>query len=177
MNKGFTLIELLVAIAIIGILASLTLANFTGSQARARDTQRKNDLKIVRDALEQYKIDRGYYPYQNAAGNDMTAVAQTADLNNAAFVTQFNTIAGSSNTVSGLGNTTVGAYLRNSPTDPRNTGNLQYRYAPTSSGAGYTLEACLENGQDQQRYKNASGTYTVLLPCTSTNPNYRVFNP
>jgi prepilin-type N-terminal cleavage/methylation domain-containing protein len=36
-QKGFTLIELLVSIAIIGILATLVMANLSGLQARGRD--------------------------------------------------------------------------------------------------------------------------------------------
>jgi len=62
---GFTLIELLVVISIIGILASLTLASYTGAQKQARDTQRKSDLNQYRNALENYAAaNNGIYPLQ-----------------------------------------------------------------------------------------------------------------
>lgn len=61
-NQGFTLIELLVIIAIIGILATFAVANFTGAQARARDAQRKNDLKQIQDALQFYYNDNTAFP-------------------------------------------------------------------------------------------------------------------
>jgi len=54
-NLGFTLIELLVAIAIIGILATLLLSNVNVARGRARDAQRKNDLREIQNALELYK--------------------------------------------------------------------------------------------------------------------------
>lgn len=53
-NYGFTLVEVLVVISIIGILASLTLVSFTGTQKTARDTQRKSDLKQYATALETF---------------------------------------------------------------------------------------------------------------------------
>jgi prepilin-type N-terminal cleavage/methylation domain-containing protein len=51
---AFTLIELLVVIAIIGILATLAMISYTGSQRQARDTERKSDLKQYQTALETY---------------------------------------------------------------------------------------------------------------------------
>ena len=158
MNKGFTLIELLVAIAIIGILSSLALANFNSAQARARDAQRKNDLKIVRDALEQYKLDYGSYPTAESTA------AQNAPLNSPQHVTQFTNL-----------NTTLinRRYMSTTVRDPRNTPPFQYRYATTdTSNTAYTLETCLENTNDPARFS------IVRAPCATPNSvNYRVFNP
>jgi len=62
-NLGFTLIELLVVISIIGILASLALASYSGAQKQTRDTQRKSDLNQYRNALENYAAtNNGLYP-------------------------------------------------------------------------------------------------------------------
>ncbi len=61
-KKGFTLIELLVAISIIGVLSALLLANMLGVRQRARDAQRKSDLKQVETALRLYYNDNQSYP-------------------------------------------------------------------------------------------------------------------
>jgi general secretion pathway protein G len=63
MNKvGFTLIEMLVVISIIGILATLVTANLNSARSRARDTQRKSDIKNIATALRVYYNDKNRYP-------------------------------------------------------------------------------------------------------------------
>ena len=61
-QKGFTLIELLIVVAIIGVLATLLMANFVGVRQRARDAQRKADLKQMQSALEMFRSDQNSYP-------------------------------------------------------------------------------------------------------------------
>lgn len=61
-NSGFTIVELLVVIVVIAILVALTLPNLFGLQRRARDDDRKNDLKNVQTALESYFTDEQNYP-------------------------------------------------------------------------------------------------------------------
>lgn len=61
-RDGFTLIELLVAMGIIAVLTGLAIFNFNQSRIRARDIQRKNDLKQLQTALELYKNDTNSYP-------------------------------------------------------------------------------------------------------------------
>lgn len=61
-QKGFTLIELLVVIVIIGILSTLGIVNYMDARMRARDAQRKTNLKEIQQALELYRIDQGAYP-------------------------------------------------------------------------------------------------------------------
>jgi prepilin-type N-terminal cleavage/methylation domain-containing protein len=67
-NKGFTLVELLVVMAILGILATITLANFSSSQKKGRDAQRKSDLRQIANAFEAYMNDHGAYPAVSANG-------------------------------------------------------------------------------------------------------------
>jgi type II secretion system protein G len=61
-SKGFTLIELLVVMAIIGVLASVTLASLNSARAKANDAKRLGDIRSVQNALELYYNDNGNYP-------------------------------------------------------------------------------------------------------------------
>lgn len=54
-SKGFTLIELLTVLAIMGILTAIGVFSFQAAQIRARDAQRKSDLKVIASALENYR--------------------------------------------------------------------------------------------------------------------------
>jgi general secretion pathway protein G len=66
---GFTLIELLIVIALLGVLASslIVLINPVAQFQRARDAQRKADIRQIQSALEMYRSDVGEYPL-TAAG-------------------------------------------------------------------------------------------------------------
>jgi len=68
-RKGFTLIELLVVISIIGILATLVTANLNAARSRARDAQRKSDVRNLATALRLYFNDNGNYPASDNNGN------------------------------------------------------------------------------------------------------------
>ena len=68
LKKGFTLVELLVVMAILGILTVVTLGNFQTSQIKARDAQRKHDLKEITNALEAYFSDHSQYPDATVTG-------------------------------------------------------------------------------------------------------------
>ncbi|KKS16915.1 MAG: hypothetical protein UU77_C0010G0026 [candidate division WWE3 bacterium GW2011_GWC1_41_7] len=62
-SQGFTLIELLIVVLIIGVLSGVVLAvlNSSGIQQKARDSQRKSDLKVIQAALELYYADNRTY--------------------------------------------------------------------------------------------------------------------
>ena len=55
-QKGFTLIELLVVIVIIGILATISVATFSGYFAKARDTERVTFVTSARTAVQAESI-------------------------------------------------------------------------------------------------------------------------
>lgn len=69
-NKGFTLIELLIVVLIISILAGLLVAviNPAGIRAKARDSQRKADLRKIQSALELYFAESRSYPTSTGTG-------------------------------------------------------------------------------------------------------------
>jgi prepilin-type N-terminal cleavage/methylation domain-containing protein len=65
-KHAFTLIELLVVIAIIAILIGLLFPAFKGVQNQARQTQAKNDLTQIVNAVNAFYTDYGQYPLVSA---------------------------------------------------------------------------------------------------------------
>lgn len=72
-KKGFTLVELLVVVAIIGILAAVSVVALNTARARARDSRRVADVRQMQTALELYYNDMGTYPATAAAGGEIKA--------------------------------------------------------------------------------------------------------
>jgi general secretion pathway protein G len=60
--RGFTLIELLVVMAIIGTLLSIAVPRYFRSLQHARETVLKQDLAILREAIDKYYADLNLYP-------------------------------------------------------------------------------------------------------------------
>jgi general secretion pathway protein G len=62
LRNGFTLIELLVAMTIIALLLSIVVPRYFHSVTKAEETVLKEDLTLMRDALDKYHADSGGYP-------------------------------------------------------------------------------------------------------------------
>ena len=61
-SNGFTLIELLIVMMIIVILAGTGLALYSNSIRKAHEAALKQDLFLMREALDQYYADKNKYP-------------------------------------------------------------------------------------------------------------------
>ncbi len=62
LRQAFTLVELLVTIAIVGILASITVTSFSNHKEKARDARRISELQSIRDAINLYFEENGSFP-------------------------------------------------------------------------------------------------------------------
>jgi type IV pilus assembly protein PilE len=71
-QKGFTLIELMIVVAIIGILASIVMPNYTEYVNRARATEATSALADMRIRMEQYFQDNRTYDGASCAAPDGT---------------------------------------------------------------------------------------------------------
>lgn len=132
---GFTLIELLVVVSLIGVLATLVLANLNSARERARDAQRKSDLRNIQTGLRLYYNDNAGYP-QSSSGN-IIGCGGTCTW-------------GQAWVKSGV------TYMNILPNDPL-TGQT-YVYTGVAGGEDYTLKACLENKSDEKGVADATCT-------------------
>jgi prepilin-type N-terminal cleavage/methylation domain-containing protein len=78
-SRAFTLIELLVVIAIIAILVGLLFPAFKAVQNQARQTQAKNDLTQIVNAVNAFYTDYGKYPLCSGVTTDTTYGAGTSN--------------------------------------------------------------------------------------------------
>jgi len=60
--SGFTLIELMIVITIIGILITLAQPSYNRAVTAAKEATLKENLFILRDAIDQYYADNAKYP-------------------------------------------------------------------------------------------------------------------
>jgi len=168
-NYGFTLVELLVVMAILGILTVVTLGNFRTSQIKARDAQRKSDLRQIANALEAYFNDYSGYPPESASGGMIKACSCGApspldcawmDPGEREFCDVNNTV-----------------YMSQIPGDPTNDSNHTYCYQ--SNGNYYQLYAKLENEKDPEAKLDASWclfgeTYNFGISSSNVKPDEEV---
>lgn len=139
-KNGFTLIELLVVIAIVGVLTALSLPNFVLSRQRARDTQRKSDIRQIQKALEVYKQDQSPISYPtNAAWTALTCAAAWSSGSN--------------------------TYMTKFPCDPLTAARYTYTINPSDT-TRYTLYACVENASDVDSTAQAACTSGKMYQVT-----------
>lgn len=76
-QRGFSLTELMIVVAIIGILAVLAIPNFLRYQARAKQTEAKNNLVAIHTAEMAYFAENNKYSDDfNAIGFAVTGSSQ-----------------------------------------------------------------------------------------------------
>jgi type II secretion system protein G len=62
LRVGFTLIELMIVVAILGIVAAIVLPEFQSHSQKAKEAAAKDNLRILRDAIERYAIEHNDIP-------------------------------------------------------------------------------------------------------------------
>lgn len=62
--RGYTLIELLVVLSIIAMLLTLASPRYFGHVDKAKEDVLREDLYLMRDAIDKHYMDRGQYPDQ-----------------------------------------------------------------------------------------------------------------
>jgi general secretion pathway protein G len=61
-DGGFTLVELMIVLAIIGVLLTVAIPSFVGAVRQAREAVLKEDLHVLRSAIDSYTADKQKAP-------------------------------------------------------------------------------------------------------------------
>ncbi|MCE5199394.1 MAG: type II secretion system protein GspG [Armatimonadota bacterium] len=118
-GRGFTLVELLVVVVVLAVLAAIVLPKFMDSGNRSKASAQKSDMKIVKNAVELFHADTGYYP------NDLTDLTK-------ANGTTVNTWNGSASETLATASDYHGPYLESVPNDPVKNAPFVYDHATGS---------------------------------------------
>jgi general secretion pathway protein G len=61
-GEGFTLVELMVVLTVIALLMSIVVPDYVGRMRQAEEAVLKENLTLMRDALDKHYADAGRYP-------------------------------------------------------------------------------------------------------------------
>lgn len=61
-GRGFTLIELIVVMSIIATLLTIAVPRYFKSLQRSKEAVLRQDLSVIRDAIDKYNADQGHNP-------------------------------------------------------------------------------------------------------------------
>jgi type II secretory pathway pseudopilin PulG len=136
---------------------TLLMVNFIGVRQRARDAQRKSDLRQLQSALEIYRSDQSSYP---------------SSITNC-------TCSGSVCFGAGSGSSCSPIYMQQLPTDPNGSSgyNDGSYYYYSSGGTNYCMVACLENAGDTQAQDTPAACQGAPTIKCSNNLYYIITNP
>jgi len=197
-SKGFTLVELLIVIAILAALAAAVVVVLNPAEllAQARDSQRLNDMGVVRDALALHLtqgvtgggvIDlstAGVCSVNNATNNGCCSLPSNCpNISSAtpaqiAFFRNIRTVNGDGWVDVNLGLTLGGSPLSTLPIDPTNSGNFFYAYIAggTDPEALFELNTRLESVRYRGMMANDGGSHNDCATHTGPLCFYEVGN-
>jgi general secretion pathway protein G len=67
--SGFTIVELLIVIVVIGILASISVASYTGATQRSKENRAKSEIVQLVKAIDSARVNRGTNLYGITGSN------------------------------------------------------------------------------------------------------------
>jgi prepilin-type N-terminal cleavage/methylation domain-containing protein len=197
-RSAFTLLELLFVVAIIATLAAMAIPNFLEAQTRTKVGRTWQDLFLLADRIDQYRVDQGEMPpnltlNESVAISDMLLAApQNGGIRGAASIPSPSAVAGAPARGSGSGVplldtnsytlnrlTTPVAYLGNVPVDvfstrrPAPFGKWGYHYWRLDAAQSASLDGAqavlLSVGPDQLVSSDLSSQTVTLLRYDPTN--------
>lgn len=150
-KTGFTLIELLVVVAIIGLLATLSILALNSARSKARDAKRIADVYQISQAMMMYYDVNGKFP--------TSTVPTCLGFNDAESCWGDSALLGNANF-----NNALKPYINTVPKDPSNrqrTRGNGYIYIPKNQSVAYHCSAT-----------NSSGPLILWYPDSKTGSGF-----
>ena len=138
------------------VLLAVSFLNFKGSLRKARDAQRKADLTFIREKLEEYQSEVGYYPPASGDGRIMGCRGEGTVVN-----LEFKRLENPASCrwgEDGLINyfsDTPKTILERIPVDPQNGDGVRYFYR--SNASRFQIYTSLEGKDDAEYNKKIEG--------------------
>lgn len=144
--SGFTVVELAIVIVVVGVLVTLVIASYNGTQAQTRDAKRISDMAKIADAVTLFRIKNG---------NDVNSTAGCGSGNGWFNYADPSAVAGASYYRSVLSCLVTAGYLDESFIDPSGCttltssagSGLASPSCDSSIGRGYMKYSCVQNGE------------------------------
>lgn len=160
---GFSKKELFGVSMILMVIIGATYINLVAAERRARDNQRKNDIRSVSDALNKYGNDFAFFPASH--NGNILACGEPAKINDDDF--EFTACVWGTDAIRDLSDSSYGAYIERLPLDPSKHKGVDYYYL--SDGRRYQLFAALESHQEAEYDPKIEARN---LPCGSKICNF-----
>jgi type II secretory pathway pseudopilin PulG len=146
--KFFTRKELFAVILIFSAIILASLSNFKVSLRRARDVQRKNDIRMVADALALYTADFGAFPLSED-GKIVACQGPETKIDEKGRITGLTSCGWGKDPLADISDPSYSPYKDRLPQDP--LFEKGYRYLYLSNGNRFQLYSSLE-GADEAEY-------------------------
>lgn len=147
-KRVFTKKEYMGLGAILLVIFVFMFFNFSISERKARDAQRKQDIRDIANALDSYKNDIGSYPESE---NGMIKGCNTGRKNDLGQPILRACDWGTEGLIDPSG-TKGSRYMERIPVDPRNSGGMKYYYL--SDGRFFQIFAALESSGEAEYDKS-----------------------
>ncbi|MBN2015369.1 prepilin-type N-terminal cleavage/methylation domain-containing protein [Candidatus Dojkabacteria bacterium] len=157
--KGFTLVEIVIVIAIIGILAAVTVVALKPQEifANGRNSRRTNDVAALNSSVGQWLSREGIQETDPYVTLGLTAVGVTA------LTPGDGSISGEGVAASTVTQLTAAGYIQNIPLDP--DGSTEYRIGVDNVGSPSHVLVCTGSIEHTSTYPAA--TYPNSIFCQS----------
>ncbi len=159
--KPFTKNELISIGVILSLIFILSFVNFVSAIRRARDSQRRQDLGTIANALGKYQQEFRFFPLSSAEGkikackgadfeNFLEELSQDSLFNKEKYLDGLGSCEWGQDSLADLTDPQYPAYLSSIPPDPKQADGLSYYYL--SDGSRFQIYAYLEGGQGEPGY-------------------------
>ena len=162
--KFFTKNEFIAVLSILAVVIIVSLFNFKVALRRARDTQRRDDLGAIYNAVEKYQLEFGFFPLSSDAGKIkackpdnygeiVTELSHLPIFDQGAYLSKLKECEWGHDSISDLTDDARPRYIKTLPVDPKSDEQISYFYI--SNSRLFQIYAYLEGEEDEVGYNQA----------------------